>query len=87
MTNKMPAWDLSDYYTSMKDAKIAEDLESYRQGTEEFAKRYKGKLAELSAEEFLAAAKNIAFERNTFHFHKGIYEIVCLVPVCYSGYS
>ena len=59
MTNKMPAWNLSDYYTSMKDAKIAEDLESYRQGTEEFAKRYKGKLAELSAEEFLAAAKNI----------------------------
>lgn len=59
MTNKMPAWDLSDYYTSIEDPKIAADLEEYRQGTEEFAKRYKGRLAELSAEEFLTAAKDI----------------------------
>ena len=59
MTNKMPAWDLSDYYASIKDAKIAEDLENYRQGTEEFANRYKGKLAKLSAEEFLTAVQDI----------------------------
>ena len=59
MTNKMPAWDLSDYYKNMADAKIAADLEEYRHGTEEFAKRYKGKLVSLSAVEFLDAIKDI----------------------------
>ena len=32
MTNKMPAWDLSDYYQDLHDTKIAEDLQKYQRG-------------------------------------------------------
>lgn len=59
MKNKMPAWDLSDLYKSINDPQIKKDLESYRKSAIKFAKDYKGRLAELSADEFYKAIKDI----------------------------
>lgn len=59
MTNKMPAWDLSDLYKSINDPQITVDLEAYRAIALDFADKYKGKLANLSANEFLAALQDI----------------------------
>lgn len=54
MENKQePAWDLSDLYLSTDDPQITLDLEAYRAQALDFADRYKGKLADLSADEFL----------------------------------
>lgn len=57
MTNKnksaLPAWDLSDLYQGIDDPKIANDLEKYKKSAADFAKKYKGKVKDLSAEEFL----------------------------------
>ena len=57
--NKMPAWDLSDFYNSMEDEQIQKDLDCYQKSAQNFADKYKGKLAVLSAEEFLEAIKDI----------------------------
>ena len=59
MKNKMPAWDLSDLYKDMDDPQIKKDLDTYRKSAIKFAKTYKGRLAELSADEFYAAIKDI----------------------------
>ena len=55
----MPAWDLSDLYKDMDDPQIKKDLDTYRKSAIKFAKTYKGRLAELSADEFYAAIKDI----------------------------
>ncbi len=55
----MPAWDLSDLYKGIDDPQIKKDLETYRKSAVKFAKDYKGRLAELSADEFYAAIKDI----------------------------
>ena len=57
--NSAPAWDLSDLYRSINDPQIAKDLETYRKQTAAFAKKYKGRLALLSADEFLTAVQDI----------------------------
>ncbi|MBQ9271525.1 MAG: M3 family oligoendopeptidase [Alphaproteobacteria bacterium] len=59
MKNKMPAWDLSDLYKGIDDPQIAKDMETYRKSALKFAKTYKGRLNELSADEFYAAIKDI----------------------------
>lgn len=57
--NNMPAWNLSDLYKSIDDPQIKKDLESYRKSALKFAKDYKGRLKDLSADEFLKAVKDI----------------------------
>lgn len=57
--NKMPAWDLSDFYQSLDDEQIQKDLEAYKKSAADFAVKYKGKLQNLSAGEFLIAVKDI----------------------------
>lgn len=59
MTNNMPAWSLKDYYDGIQDKRIEQDLEKYRKSAKAFAEKYKGRLAELSAEEFLAALQDM----------------------------
>lgn len=59
MKNKMPAWDLSDLYKGIDDPQITKDLEIYRKDALKFAKNYKGRLANLSADEFYQAIKDI----------------------------
>ncbi len=55
----MPAWDLSDLYKGIDDPQITKDLEIYRKDALKFAKNYKGRLANLSADEFYQAIKDI----------------------------
>lgn len=57
--NNMPAWNLSDLYKSIDDPQIKKDLETYRKSALKFAKDYKGRLKDLSADEFLKAVKDI----------------------------
>ena len=59
MNKSAPAWDLSDLYQSIKDPQITVDLEAYRAMALDFADRYKGKLAGLSADEFLVVLQDI----------------------------
>lgn len=51
----LPAWDLSDLYQGVNDPKINADMEEYRQSALTFADKYKGRLAEISADEFAEA--------------------------------
>lgn len=55
--NNLPAWDLSDLYDGIKDPKIEQDLEKYRKSAVSFARKYKGKLSSLNAQEFLKVLK------------------------------
>ncbi|MBQ7304134.1 MAG: M3 family oligoendopeptidase [Alphaproteobacteria bacterium] len=57
-TNNLPAWDLSDLYDDIKSDKIEKDLEKYRKSAIAFARKYKGRLALLSADEFLSVLKD-----------------------------
>ena len=66
--NNLPAWDLSDLYSSTKDPKIAADIEKYKTEAEQFAKNYKGKLVSLSAEQFANALQQI--EKMSILAHK-----------------
>lgn len=63
MDDKMPAWDLSDFYSSITDPQIEKDLEEYRVLTRDFADKYKGNLSNLSAEEFLLVLQDIENRR------------------------
>ncbi len=54
---KLPAWDLTDLYNDINDPKIQADLESYRKLNEKLSDDYKGKLASVSAKDFLGAIK------------------------------
>ena len=63
MDDKMPAWDLSDFYSSITDPQIENDLEQYRVLTRDFADKYKGNLSNLSAEEFLLVLQDIENRR------------------------
>lgn len=55
----LPAWDLTDFYQNINDPAIIRDLEKYKKLNASLAKKYKGKLAALSAEEFLQALKSL----------------------------
>ena len=58
-SKKLPDWDLSEYYKSMDDPQIDKDLATYAKLAANFAKTYRGKVAKLSAEEFLKALKTL----------------------------
>ena len=57
--NKLPIWDLSDLYKGINDKKITKDLEIYKKANLDFAKKYKGKVANLSAKELARALKSL----------------------------
>ena len=44
MTEKLPNWNLGDFYSSIKDEGIDFDLEKYRNFSKSFNKKYKGQL-------------------------------------------
>ena len=56
--NELPGWDLSDLYTGIEDKQIEKDLTAYKKSAADFAKKYKGKIANLSAEQFFAMAQD-----------------------------
>ena len=53
--NELPAWDLSDLYKGIKDPQIQKDLAEYKKKAADFAKKYKGKLADMDAKKIYAA--------------------------------
>ena len=55
--NELPAWDLTDLYKSPKDKQIEKDLDLYKKSSLDFAKKYKGKLAKLTASQFYKMAE------------------------------
>lgn len=57
--NELPAWDLSDFYTSIQDPQIEKDLKAYQKSAISFAQKYKGNLKKLNAQEFLALLKDV----------------------------
>ena len=54
-TEKLPEWDLSEYYKGEDDPKIEKDLALYAKKAKAFAKEYRGRVAKLDADEFLKA--------------------------------
>ena len=56
---KMPKWDLSEYYNGVDDPKIGEDLNAYADKAAAFAAKYRGKVAGLDGAAFVAALKEL----------------------------
>ena len=56
--NNLPAWDLGDLYNGIHDKQIDKDLNTYKKSAADFAKKYKGKIASLSAKQFSEMAQN-----------------------------
>jgi oligoendopeptidase F len=54
---KAPSWDLSDFYTSIKDKKITADLKKLAVESKKFAKDFAGKVTKLNAAQLLNAIK------------------------------
>lgn len=55
MTKQLPAWDLRDFYSSIKDKKIASDLKNIAESAQKFAKKYLNKVAKLTAPQLALA--------------------------------
>lgn len=53
--NELPAWDLSDLYKGIHDPQIKKDLAEYKKKASDFAKKYKGKLADMDAKQIYNA--------------------------------
>ncbi len=74
----LPAWDLSDLYKNIDDPKIKQDLQLYKKSVATFAKKYKGKLASLSAAEFYKMAQE--HEKNSVMANKlGVFAYLNMV--------
>lgn len=58
-TDDLPNWDLSEYYKNEDDVQIDKDLALYTKKAASFAKKYRGRVAELDAEEFLKALREL----------------------------
>ncbi|MBP7709535.1 MAG: M3 family oligoendopeptidase [Rickettsiales bacterium] len=56
-TNTPPSWDLSDFYASPKDKKIATEIKKIADDTKKFTKEFCGKVSKLSAPQLFAAIK------------------------------
>lgn len=57
MKIKPPIWNLTDFYSSIKDKKITSDLQNAKKLTLEFAKKYEGSLLKLDGEKLFLAIK------------------------------
>ncbi len=56
---ELPAWDLSDLYSSEKDPQIEKDLNRYKSLNKSLAKAYKGKIKDISATDFYKALNKV----------------------------
>ncbi len=54
---KLPEWDLSEYYNGVDDKQIEADIAKYHGGTTAFAAKYRGKLGEMDSKTFADALK------------------------------
>ena len=56
---KLPVWDLSEYYNGVDDVNIDKDLQTYEKKAKSFYKKYKGRVKDLSDDEYLNAFKEL----------------------------
>ena len=56
---KLPVWDLSEYYNGVDDVNIDKDLQTYEKKAKSFYKKYKGRVKDLSVDEYLNAFKEL----------------------------
>lgn len=52
-----PNWDLSDFYSSIKDKKISVDLNLVKKEAQDFAKKYLGKVSKINASQLFESIK------------------------------
>lgn len=78
LKENLPSWDLTDLYTSIKDPQIDKDLNSYKKQAIEFSKKYKSKIAKLSAKEFVKMAKTNE-ERSVLGNKIGVFAYLSMV--------
>ena len=50
----LPVWDLTEIYTDIKDPKIKTDLKKIRDSSNEFVKKWKGRIKDLNPSDFLS---------------------------------
>jgi len=50
----LPVWDLTEIYTDIKDPKIKTDLKKIKDSSNKFVKKWKGKIKDLNASDFLS---------------------------------
>ena len=55
--SNLPCWDLGDLYKGIDDKQIEKDLALYKKSASDFAKKYKGKIDQLSPKKFLEMAQ------------------------------
>ena len=53
MNNELPTWDLSEIYKNIKDPKINKDIKNIRESANNFLKKWKGQINNLSSSDFL----------------------------------
>lgn len=53
----LPVWDLTDFYSSIEDKKIADDLQQISQAAQQFAKQYAKKITKLNGKDLAASIK------------------------------
>ena len=57
LKNTPPSWDLSDFYSSITDKKIAADIKKITTDTKKFVSEFLGKVSKLSAPQLFRAIK------------------------------
>ena len=67
MENSLPVWDLSEYYNGIDDKNIDKDIKAYQSKAVEFNKKYKGRVKDLSTDEFRCALKELEDLSNIGH--------------------
>ena len=53
INNELPIWDLSEIYKNIKDPKINKDIKNIRESANNFLKKWKGQINNLSPSDFL----------------------------------
>ena len=66
-SNEMPVWDLSEYYKGIDDKNIDKDISKYQALAKEFNQKYKGRVKDLTIDEFGIALKELEDLSNIGH--------------------
>ena len=53
INNQLPIWNLSEIYKNIKDPNIEKDIKEIRKLSNDFLAKWKGKITELSAADFV----------------------------------
>ena len=64
----LPVWDLKEIYTDIKDPKIKTDLKKIRDSSDEFVKKWKGKIKDLNPSDFLSCIET--YQKICENLHK-----------------